>query len=245
MSRFTTPLRFEYTDKTLGGWRIFGHALGSRQIFRLTEPFSYEVGAEGSNIWIHAPAGFETDLGSSPWPLWWLVSPTSQYAKAWVLHDLLYRKVSGCSKIVADAICYEALTLLGAPWLIRRLVWDALYYFGHSSYQWESPAPVGTETKMLNPDGEVKPEFKEQEIKNTPKTFQQAVLQELSGGEVSGDRLRIAVGELGHGKPTNAFYREMMKLEKQKLVIGEFNDGNGSGMRTYRITDAGRKAVAK
>lgn len=149
MSRFTTPLRFEDTGRSIWG----------RQIYRILEPFDYELGFDGSNNWIHVPAGFETDFGSIPRLFWMFVSPVGPYGKAFVLHDWLYRKASGHTKIVADALLYEALGILECPWILKRAIFDGVYYFGHFAYNWEATAPKHTELAMLDESGKVKPYF--------------------------------------------------------------------------------------
>lgn len=142
MSRFTSPLRLEDTGVDCEG----------RVIFRILDSFDYEVGAEGSGIKIRVPAGFETDFASVPRFFWRLLPPWGRYGKAAVLHDFLYRKASGFSKVVGDAIFYEAMELLDVPWWKRYVMFLAVSYFGHSSYHWESPAAPDTEVKMLEPD---------------------------------------------------------------------------------------------
>jgi hypothetical protein len=149
MSRFTTPLRLEDTGKTVDG----------RAIFTVLESYNYELGAEGSGLVIHVPTGFQTDFASVPRHLWRLFPPWGEYRTAAVLHDYLYRKASGFSKTLGDAIFLEAMEDLKVPWLTRTLVYLAVSYFGHSSYNWETPAPEHTEVEMLDRNDNVKPEF--------------------------------------------------------------------------------------
>lgn len=156
MSRFTTPLRIEDT----------GVAHQGREVFRVLESFTYEIGGEGSGYLVHVPVGFETDFASVPRFFWRVVPPWGPYGKAAVLHDYLYRKVSGFSKVVADSIFYEALELLGCPWWQRCIMYYAVSYFGHSAYNWEAPAPVGTQFAMLDSNSEVKEEFKKPSVSN-------------------------------------------------------------------------------
>lgn len=152
MSRFTTPLRIEDTDVTLNG----------RAVFRTLEPFNYELGAENSGYVIHVPKGFETDFASVPRILWRVFTPWGKYRKAAVLHDFLYRKSSGFSKVTGDAIFLEAMELLGVDWWTRTLVYWGVSYFGHSSYHWKKEAPPSTEIAMLDHNDELKPEFKKE-----------------------------------------------------------------------------------
>lgn len=150
MSRFTTPLRIEDTGVSLGG----------RSIFRILESFNYELGAHDSGYVIHVPTGFETDYASVPKGLWNIMPPWGQYGKAAVLHDFLYRKSSGFSKTLGDAIFLDAMEILGVSWWRRTIMYLGVRYFGHSSYHWKVESPPATEVKMLKPDGDtIKPEF--------------------------------------------------------------------------------------
>lgn len=151
MSRFTTPLRLEDT----------GVAHNGREVFRVLESFTYEVGAEGSGLYIHVPVGFETDFASVPRLLWGLFPPTGPHGKAAVLHDFLYRKSSGFSKVLGDAIFLEAMETLGVSWWRRTLMYWSVSYFGHSAYRWEAPAPPSTAIEMLDSRDKVKDEFKQ------------------------------------------------------------------------------------
>lgn len=116
----------------------------SVQYWRLYEDFYYEIGAEGSGQEILIPKGFVTDFASIPRWLWWIVPPYGKYNKAAVVHDFLYKKQSGYSKIVADAIFYEAMESLGVPYFQRLLMYKAVSYFGKSAYNWEQPTIGGT-----------------------------------------------------------------------------------------------------
>ena len=131
MSSFLSPLRIE--DAGIGRH--------GRPVFVLLEEFPYEVGATGSGLKICVPAGFVTDFASIPRLFWSVVPPMGQHGKAAVVHDYLYRKSSGFSKILADAIFYEAMELLGVPWYRRWVMYLAVRFFGRSSYQWEDHAP--------------------------------------------------------------------------------------------------------
>lgn len=107
------------------------------QYWELLEDFFYELGAEGSGYVIHVPKGTKTDFASIPWYLWWIFPPFGKYNKPAVIHDYLYKKGSGFSKVVADAIFYEAMESSGVPFCQRWMMWKAVSYFGQSSFQWE------------------------------------------------------------------------------------------------------------
>lgn len=83
----------------------------------LVQDVSYEIGFAGSGIFVTVPDGFMTDLASVPRLLWPLVPPHSpDYAAAAVVHDFLYEWKQGLfTRVVADAIFYEAMRVLGVP----------------------------------------------------------------------------------------------------------------------------------
>ncbi|WP_404402569.1 DUF1353 domain-containing protein [Pelagibacterium halotolerans] len=83
----------------------------------LVQPVRYQVGFMGSKVTITVPDGFMTDLASIPRLLWSLLPPHDpDYAAAAVLHDYLYVWKDGAfTRVVADAIFYEAMRILGVP----------------------------------------------------------------------------------------------------------------------------------
>ena len=100
--------------------------------WQLTAPFVATVDGQI----VRVPDGFLTDFASVPrLPMVYMQFANKAHRPA-VLHDWLYRKASGCSKIVADAILQEALERLECPWWLRYLIFQATYYFGHSAYNW-------------------------------------------------------------------------------------------------------------
>lgn len=123
MSSFTTPLKVEILDRTKAG----------RVLVRLLEPFSYDVGAEGSGETITVPAGFESDFASIPRALWRLEPPLGRSGKAAVVHDALYatRGLGGrYTRQRADEIFLEALTVIGVHPIKRQLMFRAVRMFG-------------------------------------------------------------------------------------------------------------------
>lgn len=113
---FHTPLKIEYLDGTN---------------YRLLDAFSYDSSLETITV----PAGFATDFASVPKVLWNLLPPTGPYGKAAVIHDFLYRTYGYSSKIIADAIFYEAMTALHVPRVTRSVMYLAVHLFGGSSYK--------------------------------------------------------------------------------------------------------------
>lgn len=117
--------------------------INGKQYWQLLEDFYYEIGAEGSGYVIRVPKGFVTDFASIPKWFWWIFPPYGRYNKAAVVHDYLYKKESGFSKIVADAIFYEAMESSDVPYMQRAAMYKAVSYFGQSAYNWEMPSVSG------------------------------------------------------------------------------------------------------
>lgn len=140
MSSFTTPLRVEILDRTKAG----------RVLVKLLEPFSYDVGSEGSGETITVPAGFESDFASIPRALWRIEPPLGRSGKAAVVHDLLYaragmigvgeldergtQKVRFYTRQRADEIFLEALAVLGVHPIKRQLMFRAVRMFGSGGW---------------------------------------------------------------------------------------------------------------
>ena len=125
MSKFTTPLKLQATDRYIHG----------RTVFRLLAGFGYEIGVEGSGVIVDAPIDFETDFGSVPWIVRWGVNHVGRGAKAYVIHDLLYSKFSGFTRWMADAILYEALGVCGVGLLQRVVIYYGLRLGGRWAYK--------------------------------------------------------------------------------------------------------------
>ena len=98
MSSFTTPLVVQHID-------------GKK--WRLCREFTYRLGSQWSNKYIHVPAGFVTDFASipkfiMPFLPWW-----AKYQKGAILHDWLYlvKYMMGrnVTRKEADDIFYEAM----------------------------------------------------------------------------------------------------------------------------------------
>ena len=96
MSSFTRAL-LEPTGATRAG----------RAIFRVAEPFTFEIGRVGSGFGITVPAGFESDLASVPWWALHLIN-VGALARSAVLHDFLRERLA-FSKVEGDAIFLTAM----------------------------------------------------------------------------------------------------------------------------------------
>ena len=118
MSSFTTPLRVEILDRTKAG----------RVLVKLLEPFSYDVGSEGSGETITVPAGFESDFASIPRLFWRIEPPLGRSGKAAVIHDYLYvtKGLGRYTREQADQIFRQALGVLGVPPIKRDLMFRAV-----------------------------------------------------------------------------------------------------------------------
>jgi hypothetical protein len=87
---------------------------------------TYEIGMKGSGLVVTVPERTRTDLATVPRFLWPIIPPHDPgLAAAFVLHDYLCR-VSGFSRVMADAILYDALRVLGASLFQSWLVYAAV-----------------------------------------------------------------------------------------------------------------------
>ena len=105
MGNFHTPLKYERTSGRRWG----------RKLYKLTEPFTYEIGRNGTGLHITAPTEYVTDFASIPFFLWWILPPNGKYGKACVIHDMCCEYWSNFSRIVGDAIFWEAMRSLRVP----------------------------------------------------------------------------------------------------------------------------------
>jgi hypothetical protein len=115
MAGFLSPLELEYLDGVT--WKI-------------TAPFTYHIGAPDGVESVQIPIGFVTDFASVPKVLWNLLPPVGTYGKAAVIHDWLYqdRVIDGpclrvCTRAEADAILFEAMTVLAVGFLTRWTIY--------------------------------------------------------------------------------------------------------------------------
>ncbi|HAF44718.1 MAG TPA: phage tail protein [Gallionellaceae bacterium] len=118
MSTFTTPANLRMLDNFK---------------WELLTPFQYHIGNLPSDDVIEVPAGFVTDLASTPRLLWTILPPHGQYAKAAILHDYLYDNATG-SKRYADDVYLEAMEVLGVATWRRRVMYWAVRWFGKGNY---------------------------------------------------------------------------------------------------------------
>ncbi len=108
MSSFTTPLIVTPLD--------------DGQTWKLLQPFTYEIGEEGSGRKVTVPAEFVTDFASVPRILWTLIPPWGGYGKAAVLHDFLY-DAAPWSRSECDSVFLEAMKVLKVPFHRRMAIY--------------------------------------------------------------------------------------------------------------------------
>jgi hypothetical protein len=123
MSQFLTRLRMEYAETDNGLWI-------------LTDPLEYASDIAGRIITV--PAGFPTDLASTPRipVIYELLGNVAVHAA--VLHDYLY--TSGReSRALADAVMREACAVTGVPWWRRWGLWIGVR-IGGGRYYTATPA---------------------------------------------------------------------------------------------------------
>lgn len=99
------------------------------RLWRVEREFTYYVGSENSNEFVTVPVGTTTDFASTPRAVWIILPPDGEYTQAAVLHDFLY-KTQQYTRAKSDYIFFEAMSVLGVPWLQRRIMWLAVRSWG-------------------------------------------------------------------------------------------------------------------
>lgn len=101
--------------------------------FMTLEAFEYAIGDKGMPLVIRVPSGFCTDLASIPRMFWSILPPHGLYSKAAIVHDYLY--VTGhASRLVADAVFYEAMRALGVGWFRANIMFMAVRIGGRKPW---------------------------------------------------------------------------------------------------------------
>jgi Protein of unknown function (DUF1353) len=84
---------------------------------------------------ITVPAGFETDLASSPWQMWSQFPKFGPWTGAAIVHDYLYRtKSDGVTRSDADRVFRELLFEDGVPHGQARRMYTAVRQFGDRAW---------------------------------------------------------------------------------------------------------------
>ena len=95
-------------------------------MFSTTVAFEYKVGNEQSGRAIKIPKGYVTDADTIPKWAWSLIGgPLGRYSPAAVVHDFILQ-FNLYPRKRADEIFYEALGVLGIPYIKRKIMYAAL-----------------------------------------------------------------------------------------------------------------------
>lgn len=95
----------------------------------LLEPFSYDVGVEGSGDTIVVPVKFITDFASVPRLFWSVFPQWGKYGNAAVVHDYGYW-TKARSRAETDAIFLEGMKVLQVNPFTRGFLYGAVRLFG-------------------------------------------------------------------------------------------------------------------
>jgi hypothetical protein len=93
--------------------------------FETAAPIRYENQITSLTI----PAGFELDFASIPRPLWWLWPKVGRYARAALVHDVLYRQ-GNVKRVQADALFLSIMEDDGVKLRDRWPLYTAVRLFG-------------------------------------------------------------------------------------------------------------------
>ncbi len=106
-----------------------GEYIDGRPVWEVLIPLVYQIPINGGQkLTLVVPAGFKSDLASTPRAVWWLVPPDGKWTEPAVVHDYLYSQRK-CSRWVADALFRQALRDVGVGWWLRWLIWLAVRLF--------------------------------------------------------------------------------------------------------------------
>jgi hypothetical protein len=111
----------------------------------LLEPCVYHLRSPHGDEWVEAPTHFVTDFGSIPRLFWNIrgLSPFGKLRRAYVIHDKLFLapvvRSAGMARAIglaeANAILIEAAEVLGANWLLRRIIWAGVATGGRLTWR--------------------------------------------------------------------------------------------------------------
>ncbi len=118
---------------------------GKTWAYCLTEPLTWELGYQGSTLYVTVPAGFVTDLASIPRIFWSLLNGYApETAKAAALHDWLRPTPEDIVAQVRPAWdvqsaageFYHALKAGSVPVWRRKVLYLAVVLFGTRRAEW-------------------------------------------------------------------------------------------------------------
>lgn len=127
MSSFTDELVISPVNGS-GKWRLQKHF----RYWLSDEAFQRHDGHEWGDL-ITVPEGTVTDFASIPRIFWNILPPWGRYGKAAIIHDYLYQ-TGVFPKERADKIFLEAMQVLGVNWLTRKLMYQAVNWFGFMAW---------------------------------------------------------------------------------------------------------------
>ncbi len=104
--------------------------------FKVHEEFT----AKWGDILVTVPVGFESDLASIPQFLQSIIPLVGNHLQAAIVHDICYRFRIGVSKKQADEMFYDAMRTLGVGWLKAQTMYQAVRFFGGSSFKGGMPS---------------------------------------------------------------------------------------------------------
>lgn len=82
-------------------------------------------------------AGFPTDLGSVPKPLWDIIPPTGKMLRAYLIHDWLYAQ-QFCARKEADDCLKRLMIALAVPEWEYEAIYNGVRFGGQAA--WDSDA---------------------------------------------------------------------------------------------------------
>ena len=116
---------------------------GDGRHWRIYHTFTYRIGEANGTAYVRVPKGFVTDFASIPRGLWNLWPPASgKYAKAAVVHDVLYRRgyVESdqhrryVTRSEADAIFKEAMGVSECGWFTTNAIYLGVRLGGSAAW---------------------------------------------------------------------------------------------------------------
>lgn len=127
---FGTAFVDEEVEQDIPG-RAFLVDFAFGKYWMLWQPLTYSI--KDSGVSITVPAGFVTDLVSTPRAVWSLIPPTGRYQRAAIIHDWLYW-MQPCTRVQSDQIMVLAMEELGVDGVTRLAIYEALERFGDDAW---------------------------------------------------------------------------------------------------------------
>ena len=109
---------------------------GGRRLFTTLAPFT----AITSLGVIKVPAGFDTDLASTPRAMWAAFSPLDEYLECAIPHDWGYSELNTIfTRKQIDDMMLELMFNVGIAWPRRGAVYSAVRNFGGKNFKGSKP----------------------------------------------------------------------------------------------------------